>query len=119
MNVLKFEDLPNLVTMLAKEVSQLKDLLIKNQEREPVDNSGQLLSIDEVAELLHLTKPTIYSKHSKGELPGVCKRGKRLYFQRDVIIDWIKSGRTKSNAEIETATDEYLSNNKKGQSNEK
>lgn len=118
-HVLKFEDLPNVVTMLTKEVSQLKDLLIKKQEQEPVDNSEQLLTIDEVGALLHLSKATIYSKHSRGEMPGVCKRGKRLYFQRDVIINWIKAGRKKSQSEIEAATDEYLSNTKKGLNNGK
>lgn len=91
----------------------------KKSSTETVNEANQLLTIDEVAKLLHLTKPTIYSKHSKGELPGVCKRGKRLYFQRDVILNWIKDGRRKSNAEIEQEADEYLSNNKKGLNNGK
>jgi len=84
------------------------------QEQTPTEKPEQLLNIDEVAELLHLTKPTVYTKHSRGELPGVCKRGKRLYFQRDVIINWIKEGRKKSKAEIEAEADAYLSNNRKG-----
>lgn len=78
------------------------------------DQSEQLLTIDEVATLLHLTKPTVYSKVSKNELPGVCKQGKRLYFDRQTIIDWIKQGRKKSNAEIEQEAEAYLLNNKKG-----
>jgi len=105
--ILTFNDLPKAVTRLTDEVSKLKDLLIQKQ-------AERLLNIDEVAELLHLTKPTVYTKHSRGELPGVCKRGKRLYFQRDVIINWIKEGRKKSKAEIEAEADAYLSNNRKG-----
>lgn len=84
------------------------------QTVEPTNQQNQLLTIDEVADLLHLTKPTIYSKHSKGELPGVCKRGKRLYFQRDVIINWIKAGRKKSNTEIDEDAGNYLVKTKKG-----
>ena len=105
--VLLFEHLPKAVTMLTKEVSELKRLLIEKQVQ-PTEQSEQLLTIDEVASLLHLSKPTVYSKHSKGELPGVCKQGKRLYFERDVIINWIKSGRKLSNAEIEAEAESYL-----------
>lgn len=86
---------------------------------EPTDQPEQLLTIDEVATLLHLTKPTVYSKVSKNELPGVCKQGKRLYFDRQTIIDWIKQGRKKSNAEIEQEAKAYLLNNKKGLNNGK
>ena len=86
---------------------------------EPTDQPEQLLTIDEVATLLHLTKPTVYSKVSKNELPGVCKRGKRLYFDRQTIINWIKQGRKKSNAEIDREAEAYLLNNKKGLNNGK
>lgn len=85
----------------------------KQESKTPTDQPEQLLTIDEVAKLLHLTKPTIYSKVSKNELPGVCKQGKRLYFDRQTIIDWIKQGRKKSNAEIEAEAEAYLLNNKK------
>jgi len=115
---LTFDKLPEAVTMLTKEVSELKRLFIERQET-PTEQPEQLLTIDEVSELLHLTKPTIYSKVSKNELPGVCKQGKRLYFDRQTIIDWIKQGRKKSNAEIEQEAKAYLLNNKKGLNNGK
>ena len=91
----------------------------KQPEQPTTDQPEQLLTIDEVAALLHLTKPTIYSKVSKNELPGVCKQGKRLYFDRQTIIDWIKQGRKKSNAEIEQEAKAYFLNNKKGLNNGK
>src|SRR5574344_3164917 len=65
------------------------------------NHSDQLLTIEEVATLLHLAKATVYTKVSKNELPGVCKQGKRLYFDRQIRIDWIKQGRKTSNAEPE------------------
>lgn len=117
--VLTFDKLPEAVTMLTKEVSELKRLLIEKQEQPTPDQPEQLLTIDEVATLLHLTKPTVYSKVSKNELPGVCKQGKRLYFDRQTIIDWIKQGRKKSNAEIEQEAKAYFLNNKKGLNNGK
>lgn len=111
---LPFEQLPNAVTMLTKEVSDLKQLIIAKQEATPnPEKSDKLLTIDEVAKLLHLAKPTIYSKVSRNELPFM-KRGKRLYFSRTEIMDFIKAGRRKTTAEIEQEAETYLSNNKKG-----
>src|SRR5574344_438860 len=83
------------------------------------NHSEELLTIDEIAELLHLAKATVYTKVSKNELPGVCKNGKRLYFDRQIIIDWIKQGRKKSNAEIKQGYKAYLLNIKKGLNHEK
>lgn len=117
--VLTFDQLPNAVTLLTKEISELKQLLLTKSQQPPSDQPEQLLTIDEVATLLHLTKPTIYSKVSKNELPGVCKQGKRLYFDRQTIIDWIKQGRKKSNAEIEAEAEAYLSGKRKGLNNGK
>jgi excisionase family DNA binding protein len=111
---LTFDQLPKAVTMLTKEVSELKRLLIEKQEQRTTEQPEQLLTIQEAAALLHLTVPTIYSKHSKGELPDVCKRGKRLYFSKQSLIEWVKEGRKKSNAEIEQEAEAYLSNNRKG-----
>lgn len=79
----------------------------------PTDQPEQLLTIQEAAQFLKLTVPTIYSKVSKGELP-VMKRGKRLYFSSTELMEYIKEGRKKSNAEIEQEAEAYLSNKKKG-----
>jgi len=115
---LTFEQLPEAVTMLTKEVSELKRLLIEKQEQLPTDQPEQLLTIQEAAEFLSLTVPTMYSKVSKGELP-VMKRSKRLYFSRTELLDYLKHGRKKSNAEIEQEAVAYLLNNKKGLNNGK
>jgi excisionase family DNA binding protein len=104
---LTFDQLPNAVTMLTKEVSELKRLLIDKQEQTTTDPPEQLLTIQEAAEFLSLTVPTMYSKVSKNELP-VCKRGKRLYFSSTDLMEYVKAGRKKSNAEIEQEADNYL-----------
>ncbi|MDD4236916.1 MAG: helix-turn-helix domain-containing protein [Bacteroidales bacterium] len=74
----------------------------------------QLLTIDEAAELLHLRTPTIYSKVSRGELPGVSKRNNRLYFDKQVLIDWIKSGSKKTSSEVEAEAEAFLNSQRKG-----
>lgn len=111
--ILTFDQLPKAVTMLTKEVSELKRLLIENQEKSPTEQPEQLLSVQQAAQFLNLTIPTIYSKVSKGELP-VMKRSKRLYFSSTDLMEYLKAGRKRSNAEIEQEAERYLLNNKKG-----
>ena len=94
------------------------DLKHKPQTVEPTEQVEQFLTIQEAAEFLSLTVPTMYSKVSKSELP-VMKRGKRLYFSRIELLNYIKDGRKKSNAEIEQEAEAYLLNNKKGLNNGK
>jgi excisionase family DNA binding protein len=108
-HVLTFESLPNAVTMLTKEVSELKSLLINRQEKTSTIEPEKLLNIQEAARFLNLSVPTIYSKVSKGELP-VMKRSKRLYFSSTELMAYVKDGRKKSNAEIDAAAESYLSN---------
>jgi len=84
------------------------------QESKPTtEQPEQLLTVQEAAQFLNLTVPTIYSKVSKGELP-VMKRSKRLYFSSTELMEYLKEGRKKSNAEIEQEAEAYLLNNKKG-----
>lgn len=108
---LTFDQLPKAVIMLTKEVSELKRLLIEKQEQTPTEQTEQLLTIQEAAQFLNLTVPTMYSKVSKGELP-VMKRGKRLYFSNIELLEYLKEGRRKSNAEIEQEAMNYMSNKK-------
>ena len=115
---LTFDQLPNAVTMLTKEVSELKRLLIEKQEQPTTEQPEQLLTIQEAAEFLSLAVPTMYSKVSKNEIPFM-KRSKRLYFSRTELMEYIKEGRKKSNAEIEAEAKAYLLNNKKGLNNGK
>lgn len=80
---------------------------------ETTNQREQLLTVQEAAQFLNLTVPTIYSKVSKGELP-VMKRSKRLYFSSTELMDYLKEGRKKSTSEIEQEAEAYLSNKRKG-----
>lgn len=111
MEIITFEQLPTVVTMLTKEVSELKELLLKKNEHHSTSQPEQFLTIQEAAILFNLKVPTMYSKVSKGEIP-VMKRGKRLYFSRSELLEYLKEGRKKSNSEIELEAENYLVNKK-------
>lgn len=105
--VFTFEQLPQAVAVLTKEVSELKQLLLQKSNQQPTASPEQLLTVQEAAKFLNLTVPTIYSKVSRGELPYM-KRGKRLHFSSIELMQYLKEGRKKTNAEIEAEAKSYL-----------
>lgn len=107
---LTFDQLPQAVTMLSKQVSELTRLITEKQQT--TETPERLLTVQETADFLTLSVPTIYTKVSRGELP-VMKRGKRLYFSSTELLEYLKKGRKKTNAEIEAEAHTYLRTNKR------
>ena len=87
-NQITFEGLPTAISSLAEEVKQIKALLLETATKEGGDS---ILTIQETSEFLHVQKQTLYSYVSKGVIPHH-KRAGRLYFLKNELIDWIKSG---------------------------
>lgn len=104
---LTFDQLPEAVTNLTKEVSALRQLLISKEQQE--EQSEQFLTIQQAAEFLCLSVPTIYSKVSKRELPFM-KQGKRLYFAKSELSEYLKAGKRKTSLELEA--ENYLTTKK-------
>lgn len=88
------------VKILEKMLYMLQriETLVENlaSEKLPEDD---LLTVDQTSKLVKLSVSTIYSKVSRKEIPAF-KIGKRLYFSKDEIIAWIRSGKIKTIAEI-------------------
>lgn len=93
-----FEDLPNIIGKLFVKLDKIEKLL-KERKINDSDKNEELLTIEGAAELLKLSVATIYTKVCKNEIP-VNKQGKRLYFYRAELLDWIKSGRIKTIVEM-------------------
>lgn len=102
-----FEQLPQAVAMLTKEISELKQLLLLKSDQQPITPTEQLLTVQEAADFLNLSVPTIYSKVSRGELP-VMKRGKKLHFSNTELMQYLKNGRKKTYSEIDREAENYL-----------
>lgn len=100
---LTFEQLPEAVTNLTREVSALRQLLISKEQH--TEQQEQFLTIQQAAEFLCLTVPTIYSKVSRRKLPFM-KQGKRLYFSKSELSDYLRRGKKETAAEMEA--DNYL-----------
>lgn len=94
-NTLTFENLPVAISQLLRDVASIKLALAAN----PPEPADQLLTVGQAAEFLTLAKPTIYAMICRGELPNL-KRGKRVYFEKSDLLNYLKAGRRKSFQEL-------------------
>ena len=110
----KLHTMNNPFEVIESRLNSIENLILdlkKPVKVEPTEQPEQLLTVQKAAQFLNLTVPTIYSKVSKGELP-VIKISKRLYFSSIELMEYLKEGRKKSNAEIQQEAEAYLSNKK-------
>ena len=108
---LTFEQLPKAVSELYDKLDNIERLLL-SKSNEAQTEADQLLTIQQTAAFLCLSVPTIYGLVSKAEIP-VSKRGKRLYFSKQELTDWIKAGRKKTNAEIADTAQHFITNKRR------
>ncbi len=71
-----------------------------------------LLDIDEAASFLILKKPTIYGLVCHSKIPCM-KKGKKLYFSRQELTEWLKQGKKKTISEMQEDADNFLAKKKR------
>lgn len=52
---------------------------------------GDIMTMDELAEYLRISKSTLYKLATEDKLPGQ-KIGKRWRFHKDAVDEWVKRG---------------------------
>src|SRR4051812_15617870 len=98
MQTITFEQLPQAVSELHDKLNNIEQLLREGKLQAPEED--ELLTILGASKFLNLSTQTVYGKVSRNEIP-VNKQGKRLYFSRSELVEWIKSGRKKTISEIQ------------------
>ena len=98
---LKFEDLPEAIAFLTKEIREIKSLLLAGGYSHEV-SPDQWMEINELTSYHpeHPKKSTIYSWVHQSIIP-YHKKSKRLLFLKSEIDIWLKSGRIKTFSELE------------------
>ncbi len=99
-DLLSFDQLPEAVSELSEKLDNIERLLLTSQAHHKNGEQEEFLTVQETAQFLKLTVPTVYSKVSKRELP-VMKRGKRLYFSSIELLNYLKEGRKKTYGQLE------------------
>lgn len=100
-----FSEILNLIS------DQVAEKVLKNLNLSITSNEDVFVNIDETSKLIDLSKPTVYGLVHQNKIP-YHKKGKRLYFLKSEILDWIKSGKKETTSELESRANEYLSKNK-------
>ncbi len=74
---------------------QWQELLPKENQHLLQKKENDIIFIDEACKLTRYSKPTMYSKVSRYEIP-VLSRGKPLTFSKQDLINWIHLGKPSS-----------------------
>jgi excisionase family DNA binding protein len=102
------------IVLISISKTELESLIEKSVRRVlsesstgSINQGDVMLSIKEASQLLNVAVPTIYHYTSQRQIPFF-KRGKRLYFSKDALMEWVKEGKVKTVTEIELEANTYL-----------
>ena len=90
-NEITFDKLPQAVGYLTEQVERIHKIVAALQPQTAIDKH-RIIEIDEACKITRKAKPTIYTLARKGVIPAY-KRGKKLYFYEDELLQWIESSR--------------------------
>ena len=90
-NEITFDKLPQALGYLTEQVERIHKIVAALQPQTTIDKH-RIVEIDEACQITRKAKPTIYTLARKGLIPAY-KRGKKLYFYEDELLQWIESSR--------------------------
>ena len=91
---------------LSKSTKGLQDQIAELQSRiDSLENilydAKQVLTCEEAAIFMGLTRSSLYKMTHEHEIPFYRPNGKRVYFEKSELLNWIRSVRNSSQKEIE------------------
>lgn len=66
-----------------------------------------VINLNQAAEYVSLSKSAMYKKTAERTIPHF-KQGKKLYFKRSELDDWLTAQKISTHAEIEKEADDYI-----------
>ena len=73
----------------------------------------EVLTFNDVCRYLDISASHLYKLTSQKQIPHFCPQGKKLYFNRTEIDQWLMRNRQETTEDIETAAANYLIKNKR------
>ena len=98
--------------MLENIIIQKLDHLEKMIENQSL-LSKDVLNLNEAAQYLDISQSHLYKLTSTKRIPHFCPQGKKLYFKRTELDEWLLSNRQITNSDINKVAANYLLINKK------
>lgn len=72
-----------------------------------------VLNLSEAAKYLDISESHLYKLTSTRQIPHFCPQGKKLYFRREELDQWLQRNRQSSSDEIDREATNYLIRNKR------
>ncbi|SCY92715.1 helix-turn-helix domain-containing protein [Flavobacterium caeni] len=98
--------------MLENVIIQKLDELGKMIESQSL-LSKDVLNLNEAASYLDVSQNHLYKLTSTKRIPHFCPNGKKLYFKRTELDEWLLSNRQTTSDEIEKMATNYILKNKR------
>jgi excisionase family DNA binding protein len=73
----------------------------------------EVLNFNDACSYLDISASHLYKLTSQKQIPHFCPQGKKLYFNRTELDEWLQRNRQSSTDEIETMAANYLLTNKR------
>lgn len=107
----------NEISLLSITAEELKNI-VKEAIREEINNfpteePEKFLSVEEASIYLKTTKSTIYKMTMEKKIPFYKPTGKRVFFKKSELDEWITRSRSKSMHEIEQEATNYILKNRR------
>ena len=97
-------------TFSKDEIQNLIENAVKTALHQKIidnDNVDTILDADQAAAFIGIAKATLYCKCSEKHIPHF-KKGKKLYFDKRELIEWLKSGKRKTIDDIHASVNTHL-----------
>ncbi|MDB5119743.1 MAG: transcriptional regulator [Sphingobacteriales bacterium] len=105
MKELTFEQLPEAISILLEKINHIEGLLSTYIDK---SSFNEMLTAREAAALMGITLSRLYKMTHNRELPTYKPGGKKIYFKRQEISDWLSHNRLASSQEIENEAIGYV-----------
>jgi excisionase family DNA binding protein len=93
---------------IQNEVKQIKQFI-----KEQSILRKEILTLEEITWYLGLSKSSVYKLTSKREIPFYSPGGKKLYFKKSEIDNWVYESKITPIKEVENEVENYLSRTNK------
>lgn len=88
-----------------------------NQIEQKLDEQNllkkEVLNFSEACQYLDISESHLYKLTSRKQVPHFCPQGKKLYFNRQELDQWLQTNRKNTTEEVEREATDYILNNKR------
>jgi excisionase family DNA binding protein len=103
-----------IINQRLERIENLLENIYSNSQNNKANNSyPDILDLQQLASYLNVSKSYIYKMTATNIIPH-SKRGKKLYFDKEIVTKWVLENKIFTQGEIEQMANNYLLKNKYG-----